>query len=139
MDDITAFKEIAPYLTHPLVWVGFVLFLFFGIHRALLKAGIIRPLDPRNSSKVVMALLRYGFVIALVALALGFLLEFRSHSDVSVTQQQVTGNGNTAIGIENGSTPPTPPLPSVAVKQSDINGDNNEAIGIKTDSSIDGK
>jgi hypothetical protein len=40
---LAAFKEIAPYLTQPLVLVGFVLLLFFGLHRSLLKAGIIPP------------------------------------------------------------------------------------------------
>jgi hypothetical protein len=34
---LAAFKEIAPYLTHPLVLVGFVLLLFFGLHRSILK------------------------------------------------------------------------------------------------------
>lgn len=76
METLQAFKEIAPYLTHPLVLIGFVLLLFFGIHRTLLKAGILPPLNTRASSKVVRILLRYGFVIAILVIVLGFTLVF---------------------------------------------------------------
>lgn len=75
MDTLQAFKDIAPYLTHPLVLVGFVLLLFFGVHRTLIKAGIIPPLDQQTGSAVVQRLLRYGFVIALVVIVLGFGLQ----------------------------------------------------------------
>jgi len=73
---LAAFKDIAPYLTQPLVLIGFVLLLFFGIHRTLLKAGIIPPLTARTGGKVVQLLLRYGFVVALVVIVLGFALQF---------------------------------------------------------------
>ncbi|WP_004175343.1 hypothetical protein [Nitrosospira lacus] len=72
MEEITVFKEVAPYLTNPLVLVGFVLLLFFGIHRALLKAGILPPLTPHTGGKVVQSFLRDGFVIALAVIILGF-------------------------------------------------------------------
>jgi len=72
---LAAFGKIAPYLTQPLVLVGFVLLLFFGIHRTLLKAGIIPPLTARTGGKVVQLLLRYGFVIALVVILSGFGLQ----------------------------------------------------------------
>ena len=72
---LSTFKDIAPYLTQPLVLVGFVLLLFFGIHRTLLKAGIIPPLTARTGGKVVQLLLRYGFVIALVVILSGFGLQ----------------------------------------------------------------
>ncbi len=81
MDEITGFQAIAPYLTNPLVLAGFALFLLFGVHRALLKAGIIPPLTPSAGNKVVQSLLRYGFVIALVVIVLGFVLAFyQTHS-----------------------------------------------------------
>jgi hypothetical protein len=79
---LAAVKEIAPYLEHPLVLVGFVLLLFFGLRRSLLKAGIIPPLSARTGGKVVQLLLRYGFVIALVVIVLGFALQlYRTHRE----------------------------------------------------------
>ncbi len=72
---MTAFSRIAPYLTHPLVLVGFVLLLFFAVHQALIKSGIIRPLSPAAGSNVVRTLLRYGFIVALVSILAGFLMQ----------------------------------------------------------------
>src|SRR5580698_2714412 len=69
------FRTIAPFLTHPLVVVGYVLLLFFGLLRALLKEKIIPPLTPQTGGRVVQVLLKYGFVIALVTILLGFLIE----------------------------------------------------------------
>ena len=80
MEEISGFKEIASYLTNPLVLIGFVLLLFFGVHRALLKAGILPPLTPGAGGKVVQSFLRYGFVIALAIIILGFgFAFFQSH------------------------------------------------------------
>ncbi len=73
---LDGFKVIVPYLTHPLVLIGYVLLLFFSIHRVLITSGIIPPLSQRGGSKVVQLLLRYGFVIALVAIVLGFGMRF---------------------------------------------------------------
>jgi len=72
MDDLQSFTKIAPFLTNPLVLVGFVLMLFFGIHRSLMKSGIIPPLSARFANKVLQTTLRYGFVIALVVIVRGF-------------------------------------------------------------------
>jgi hypothetical protein len=55
-----------------LVLIGFVLLLFFNIHRTLLKAVILPPLNTRTGSNVVRMLLRYGFVIASLVIVLGF-------------------------------------------------------------------
>jgi hypothetical protein len=113
MESVPAgFKEIAPYLMHPLVLVGFVALLFFGIHRALIKSGIIPPLSERSGSTVVKLLLRYGFQLALVVIVLGFGLRYfemraeagagasgvSSKGDVSVT----AGGGGTAV-LQTGS------------------------------------
>ena len=77
MDSLLAvFGRIAPYLKHPLVLVGFVLLLFFGIHRQLIQSGIIPPLDPSAGSAVVLALLEYGFWIALAVVVLGIRLQY---------------------------------------------------------------
>lgn len=72
----SAFEKIAPYLKHPLVLVGFVLFLFFGVHRQLIESRIIQPLDPKASSAVVLAILEYGFWIALAVIMLGIGLQY---------------------------------------------------------------
>jgi len=60
---LAAFGKVAPYLKHPLVLVGFVLFLFFGIYRQLIESGIIPPLDQQAGSTVVQTILEYGFWI----------------------------------------------------------------------------
>ena len=88
MGTLQAFKDIAPYLSDPLVLTGFVLLLFFGIHRSLLKARIILPLTTRTGGKVVQLLLRYGFLIALLVIVLGFGLAFykiQKESEISVS------------------------------------------------------
>jgi hypothetical protein len=72
MPEITGFSKVAPYLVNPLVLIGFCLFLFFGIHWALLKAGLLTPLSQRQSSLVVRMILRYGLLVAIVSLVLGF-------------------------------------------------------------------
>jgi len=72
---LQAFKGIARYLRHPLVLVGFVLLLFFGIHRSLITAGIIPELPKEEASGVVHALLQFGFWIALSVIVLGFALQ----------------------------------------------------------------
>ncbi len=76
MRELKSFPEIAAYLTHPLVLIGLVLLLFFGTHRVLIKSGIIQPLEPKQSGKLLSSLLRYGFIVALVVIILGFALEF---------------------------------------------------------------
>jgi hypothetical protein len=104
MEEVHGFRDIAPYLTHPLVLVGFVLFAVFGIHRALLKAARISPLTPRASGTVVQALLRNGFVIALLVIVLGFAFALyrteREHHPANATltlKQTATANeGGTA-------------------------------------------
>ena len=68
--DFAGFAKVASYLGEPLVLVGFVLVLFFGIHRLLIEKGIIRP--PSNPTPIVKMLLTYGFVVALVVIILGF-------------------------------------------------------------------
>ena len=79
-----AFRNIAPYLTHPLVLIGFVLMLFFGIHGQLIDSGIIPPLDQEAGGGVVQAILRYGFWIALAVVVLGFALQFFKHRKANV-------------------------------------------------------
>ena len=70
-----SFSEIAPYLTHPLVVVGYALLLFFSVHRVLIKSGVVKPLTQRDSGQVVFVILKYGFWVAVLVLILGFGLQ----------------------------------------------------------------
>src|SRR5262249_21601743 len=72
------FTKLAPYLQHPLVLVGFVVFLVIGTHRLLIKSKIIPQLSKRSGSLVVRSILRYGFVIALAVIGFGFGLQYFS-------------------------------------------------------------
>jgi hypothetical protein len=81
MPEITGFSKVAPYLVNPLVLIGFCLFLFFGIHWVLLKAGLLTPLSQRQSSLVVRMILRYGLLVAIVILVLGFSYAFLGYHE----------------------------------------------------------
>lgn len=73
---MSSFSQFAPYLTHPLVLIGFGLWGVLGIHRVLLRTHIIPSLSQRAGARVVQSLLRYGFYIALLIILLGFGLAF---------------------------------------------------------------
>jgi hypothetical protein len=107
MEEIARYKDVAPYLTQPLVLVGFVLFTVFGVQRALLKAGRIPPLTPRAGGAAVRSLVRYGFVIAFLVIVLGFALALyraeREHNPLQATstlgQDAAVREGGTAFNI----------------------------------------
>ncbi|MGH8562995.1 MAG: hypothetical protein ACREXW_02455 [Gammaproteobacteria bacterium] len=69
--ELAAFGEMASQLANPLVLIGLALLLFFGVHRALLRSGILPPVDRRTSGVIVQSLLRYGFWIAVLLIVLG--------------------------------------------------------------------
>lgn len=108
--DIVQFSKIAPYLINPLVLIGFCLLLLFGIHGSLLKAKLLKPLSPSQSSSVLRMILRYGFWVAIVTIVLGFVYAgFQIHRDANrdtyqgtITQRagpcgsNVVGTGNTS-------------------------------------------
>jgi hypothetical protein len=73
---MNSFEKMAPYLKHPLVLVGLVLLLFFGIHGKLIDSGIIPPLGQQGGNAVVQAILAYGFWIALAVIMLGIGLQY---------------------------------------------------------------
>ena len=89
MGSFVEFESIALYLQHPMVLVGFVLFLFFGLHRVLIRSRIIPPLSQQSGSRVVQTLLRYGFVVAVLVIVFGFALEFRTHRDSSDLEERI--------------------------------------------------
>ena len=92
------FEKVAPYLQDPLVLVGFVLFLFFGLGRVLLKSGIIPPLPEGLAYNILRLLLTYGFILALAVVGSGGVLKYRElsekeqRSSVNLLQQELHGN-----------------------------------------------
>jgi hypothetical protein len=93
---IGEFTKVAPYLTNPLVLIGFVLLLFFRIHKALIKSPILTPVSKTASSKIVRLLLHYGFIVALLLILLGFgLTVWKEYLKTKGTQPK-TGNATTS-------------------------------------------
>lgn len=74
------FAKIAPYLQDPLVLMGFVLFLFFGFSRLLVRSGVIPPMNQRGGFRILTQILRYGFILAIAIIVLGFGLKYREMS-----------------------------------------------------------
>lgn len=79
------FEKIAPYLQNPFVLAGFVTMFFIGVVTLLVKKGIIR-LTRRDSALVINKVLLYGFIIALVAIGAGVVMQLmNASSDSSAT------------------------------------------------------
>jgi tetratricopeptide (TPR) repeat protein len=70
------FSAIAPYLQHPLVLVGFVLLIVVGFFRAFLRSDKVATASQTASGRLLLAIARYGFVLALAVILLGFALVF---------------------------------------------------------------
>ena len=79
---MTGFGKIAPYLSDPLVLVGFVLFVGLSLARALLGSDIIPPVGPGRGADIVRLLLHYGFATGLIVIVLGFGLKYRELSQI---------------------------------------------------------
>lgn len=102
LTSIGEFAKVAPYLTNPLVLIGFVLLLFFGIQTALIKSGILPPVSKTASGKIVRLLLNHAFIVALLLILSGFgLAAWNSHGrktgNATTNGPQspaVTGDGN---------------------------------------------
>ena len=71
-----ALKKIAQYLTHPLALIGFVLMLVFGMHKEIVKSGLLPQVSKKDGSEIIKLILRYGFWLGLVLVLAGFLLQF---------------------------------------------------------------
>ena len=96
-DIISAFEHIAPFLTQPLVLVGFVLMMVFSIHKQLLKAGILPKLNQQQGSRIVGLLLRYGFILGLIIMLLGFgwkFYETYANKEVIIGKQSTETSAN---------------------------------------------
>ena len=95
--DIAGFAKVAPYLTHPLVLVGFVLMLAFGIHWQLMKSGLLRQVNQKDSGVIIRLFLRYGFWLALTLLLAGVgLSAWNSYMDKEKVQIQAVDAGKLA-------------------------------------------
>jgi hypothetical protein len=92
------FEKIAPYLQDPLVLIGFMLLLFFGFARTIVKAGLIPQLTRNAGYRVISKILLYGFLLAFAIIALGFGLKYRELSQaeqeraVLLLHQELAGN-----------------------------------------------
>ncbi|MES9904733.1 MAG: tetratricopeptide repeat protein [Sedimenticola sp.] len=73
---LDSFKNIAKYLSHPLVLVGFVVLLFFKTLHILIESGILPTIAQDDGFIILLDLLRYGFIIGLVTIIAGFGLQF---------------------------------------------------------------
>jgi len=96
-DIISAFEHIAPFLTQPLVLVGFVLMMVLSIHKQLLKAGILPKLNQQQGSRIVELLLRYGFILGLLIILLGFgwkFYETHANKEVNLSKQSTETTSN---------------------------------------------
>jgi hypothetical protein len=93
------------------VLIGFGLVLFFGIYRALLKAGLLTSLSQRQSSAVLRLILKYGFSVAISLVVLGF----------AYAGWQAYQYGNREHGLQN------PITQQAGTCGSNIVGDNNQA------------
>jgi hypothetical protein len=73
---LTDFSALAPALTNPLVLIGFVIFLMFGIQRTLIASGIIPPIAKVHAPRIVKLILSYGFWLAALLIVFGFAYAF---------------------------------------------------------------
>jgi hypothetical protein len=93
------FEKIAPFLTNPLVLVGFVVGLFYGLLRLLLKAKVIPPLTRNKGGQIVSSFLRYGFVVAVLVIVLGFGIEaYRTFLSTQVKLSELSRQHATYYG-----------------------------------------
>lgn len=69
---LSQFANIAPFLTNPAVLIGFCLLLSFSVHRLLLRSRLLQPIPARNSFTLLDRILKYGFVLSLAIIILGF-------------------------------------------------------------------
>lgn len=86
--NITHFIKISNYLTHPLVLVGFTLFLLFGLFQFVIKAGLIPKLTQTQGANALSNIIRYGFIISIIVVFLGFGLHFYN-SKVAITRNEI--------------------------------------------------
>ena len=68
--------SIYPYLEHPMVIVGSVLFSVLGIFKLLLSSGILLPPAQKEVAPILHKVLNFGFILAVIVVVSGFGLEY---------------------------------------------------------------
>lgn len=61
--NLAGFEKIAPHLGNPLILVGFVLMLVFGIHSELIKSGLLPQVISVNDYFMIQEVVRFPFVL----------------------------------------------------------------------------
>jgi tetratricopeptide (TPR) repeat protein len=83
--NIAGFEKVAKYLAVPLVLVGFVLMLAFGIHSQLIDSRLLTQVSVEESGAIIRLILGYGFQLGLCVTVLGFgLAAWSKHLDKKV-------------------------------------------------------
>jgi len=72
--NLAGFEKIAKYLAVPLVLVGFVLMLVFGIHSELIKSGLLPQVSQEDAGIIIRLMLHYGFQLGVCVTVFGFAL-----------------------------------------------------------------
>lgn len=121
------FRDIAPYLTHPLTLIGYALLLMFGVHRVLIKSRLLQPLSHTSSGSVLRLLLHYGFIIAVLLIVAGFGLQF--FREARAIQPFVLSASTTqpATPPPSIATQKTAVIPRAAARSIQQHGNNNAA------------
>jgi len=70
------FHKVAKYLKHPLVLVGFIFSIIVGLCEALIESGILSSIGSDNSSKILILIVNYGFLISGIVVLGGIGLSF---------------------------------------------------------------
>jgi hypothetical protein len=79
-DELKGFARVAPYLSDPLVLVGFALLLLFLLFRSLIGSGLIPVLEQDASGRLFQSIADYGFYAIALVIVLGFAhAHFRRH------------------------------------------------------------
>lgn len=102
MQDLSSWAQ---YLEHPLVLIGFVVFLFSGISHALLK------IKKSSSNELLKKWLRYFFILSIIAIISGFVIAYKEKAQSSRHIEQktegtqspaVVSGGDVTIKFESG-------------------------------------
>lgn len=105
MDNLARFTSIAPYLVNPLVLIGLGLFLFFEIHKLLLKANLLSPLSQRQSSTLLRLMVKHWAWVAVLMTVLGVAYAaFRANREAPTPITQQTGNCGASVAGDNNHT-----------------------------------
>ena len=76
---------------------GFGLLLFFALLRAVLKSRVMPTVSKSAGGRALASLLRYGFLVALVVIVLGFALAFNQTQRTTVDADEIISDFKMAI------------------------------------------